>query len=279
MEKILVKYRSWYQGQPPKPIRLQIPGWSGEPNEHKEGDIPQPWHCVPFVEGSTYGLELLYSFNTECHVKMINNQVNFLGDFTIENKSFPSVLLPPFSSFAPGHFGMTSCLDIQVPDNYILRIEPHPKYYTDHTYTVPLVIPGHINTSMWPKIFFVVFKNPMPEQTYIFRKDEPYAQILILPRKVFYEINPMTSSEIFARVNAEESINKNCKEFVENNWHDHKGNNFDDKYKVLNKIYTRKGNDGVKQFLEKTNQKVYEKCKKITKKKIFFPKKAKNEII
>ena len=271
MEKILVKYRSWYQGQPPKPIRLQIPGWSGEPNEHKEGDIPQPWHCVPFVEGSTYGLELLYSFNTECHVKMINNQVNFLGDFTIENKSFPSVLLPPFSSFAPGHFGMTSCLDIQVPDNYILRIEPHPKYYTDHTYTVPLVIPGHINTSMWPKIFFVVFKNPMPEQTYIFRKDEPYAQILILPRKVFYEINPMTSSEIFARVNAEESINKNCKEFVENNWHDHKGNNFDDKYKVLNKIYTRKGNDGVKQFLEKTNQKVYEKCKKITKKKIFFP--------
>jgi hypothetical protein len=48
---------------------------------------------------------------------------------------------------------------------------------------------------------------------------------------------------------------------------------------VLNKIYTRKGNDGVKQFLEKTNQKVYEKCKKITKKKIFFPKKAKNEII
>jgi hypothetical protein len=273
MEKILLKYRSWYQGQPPQHIRLQIPGWSGEPNDHKDGDIPQPWHCTPFVEGSTYGLELLYSFNTEFHVKTINGEVKFTGDFTEENKILPNSILPPFSTFAPGHFGMTSCLDIEVPDGYVLRIEPHPRYYTDETYTVPLVIPGHINTIMWPKIFFVVFKNPMPGQTYIFRKNEPYAQILIVPRKVLYEIKPMTSGEQSARGLLDDSIQTFCKKFTENDWYDNKGNNFDDKYKILNRIYVKKGKEGVYQFLQSIADETYRKYRKITKKKIFFPKK------
>ncbi len=251
MEKITLKYRTWHQGEPPRPIRLQIPGWAGQHNEHKNGDIPQPWHCVPFVEGSTYGLELLYTFDTECHVQNINGEIKFIGDFTKENNSLPSVILPPFSTFAPGHFGMTSCLDILVPDGYVLRLEPHPRYYTDETYTVPLAIPGHLNTNMWPKIFFVVFKNPMPGQTYVFRKGEPYAQILVVPRKVNYEITEMTSTEQSARGLLDDAIQTYCKKFVENDWHDHKGNNFDDKYKILNQIYVRKGTDGVKEFMRK----------------------------
>ena len=272
---MLLKYRSWYKGEAPRQIRLQIPGWSGEPNEHKNGDVPQPWHCTPFVEGSTYGIELLYSFDTECTVKMVDGEVQFIGDFSREN--LPESVIPPFSNFAPGHFGMTSCLDIEVPEGYVLRIEPHPRYYTDETYTVPLAIPGHLNTSMWPRIFFVVFKNPMPNQTYVFRKGEPYAQIIILPRKMLYEITPMTSAESTSRAILEDNLEKYHKKFVQNSWHDHKNNNFDDKYKLLNQIFIRHGKSGVQKFL----QDIANNCIKkngLTKKKLFFPK-GKNEII
>ena len=85
MEKLLLKYRTWYQGEAPRPIKLEIPGWAGEFNSHKDGDKPQPWHCIPFVEGSTYGLELCYPFDTECCVEMRNGEIYFDGDFTQEN--------------------------------------------------------------------------------------------------------------------------------------------------------------------------------------------------
>lgn len=272
MEKISLKYRSWYQGQQPRPIRLQIPGWSGEPNHHQNGDVPQPWHCIPFVEASTYGLELLYSFDTECHVKMVEGEVKFFGDFSEEGNKIPKIITPPFSSFAPGHFGMTSCLDIEVPEDFIIRIEPHPRYYTDETYTVPLAIPGHLNTSMWPKIFFVVFKNPMPGQTYIFKKDEPYAQILILPRKIDYDIREMTSAEISVRSLMEEKIENHNKKISKNSWSDYKGNNFDDKYKILNNIFKKEGKEGVRVFLKELAEKPQQVGKTI-KKKLFFPRK------
>jgi hypothetical protein len=80
----------------------------------------------------------------------------------------------------------------------------------------------------------------MPGQTYIFRKDEPYAQILIVPRKILYEIQPMTSGEQSARGLLDDSIQKFCKKFTENDWHDNKGNNFDDKYRILNRIHIKK---------------------------------------
>jgi len=273
MEKISLKYRTWYNGKPPRQTHMQIPGWSGQPNNHTDGDVPQPWHCTPFLEGSTYGLELLYAFDTECHVKMVNGELQFLGDFEKEKSKVPSEnAIPPFKTFAPGHFGMTSCLDILVPDGYVLRLEPHPRYFTDETYTVPLLVPGHINSPMWPKIFFVVFKNPMPGQTYIFRKDEPYGQILVVPRKVLYDIQPMTHSEQLARAAIDDIIVKYSKTICSNNWRDNLGNNFNDKYKMLNQLYVRKGKDAVINFLQSLSSKTIQKHDKIIKKKLFFPK-------
>ena len=250
MEKILVKYRTFYQAKAPSPIKLQMPGWSGEPNDHKDGDAPQPWHCVPFVEGSTYGLEMYWAFNTEYELITENGVPKFIGDAKDEAEKLKEINFPPFSQFAPGHFGISSCLDVMVPDGYVLRIEPHPRYYTDETWTTPLAITGHLNTAMWPKIFFLVFKNPAPGQKYIFRKDEPIAQMLILPRKVIYEIQEMTEAEKNSRNILDNRITKSCKHFVTNDWHDHKGNNFDDKYKVLNNIFIRKGKEGMAKLLD-----------------------------
>lgn len=261
MERLELKYRTWYKTAPPKPIKLQIPGWAGEPNEHTDGDKPQPWHCPPFVEGSTYGLELYYPFETECHVQNVDGEIKFVGDFQEEQKQLPGIPLPPFMSFAPGHFGMTSGLDIKVPSGCVLRTEPHPRFYTDNTHTVPCCLAGHLQTEWWPKFFFVVFKNPMPGQTLIFRKGEPYGQVLVLPRKVSYDIKQMTSSEAVERGVIDDKIGKYCKRFVKNDWHDHKRHNFDDKYKVLSAVFAKDGPSGVKKFLDAIAEKVEAKRK------------------
>lgn len=267
MQTIELKYRSWYQGQPPKPIKLQIPGWSGEQNEHKNGDKPQPWHCPPFVDGSTYGLELYYPFDTECHVSIENEKLKFEGDFEKEQTKIPEITLPPFMSFAPGHFGMTSALDIKVPEGYVLRTEPHPRFYTDTTGTVPCCLPGHLQTDWWPRIFFVVFKNPYPGQKLIFRKNEPYGQILILPRKVCYDIKEMTNGEKAARSTSDAKINTYAKKICKNDWHDHIGHNFDDKYKVLSSTNAKNGCDSVNKFIDTIDTKKIFRGKFIKRKK------------
>jgi hypothetical protein len=250
MEKIPIEYRTWYQGLPPRPIKLPIPGWAGDKNEHTYGDKPQPWHCVPFVEGSTYGLELIYNCEGTCYAQLVNGKVEFDGDFSEDRKRIETTQMPPFSTFAPGHFGMSSCLDIKVPEGYVLRTEPHPRFYTDETDTVPCCLPGHLSTHWWPKIFFVVFKNPRPGQTLIFRKGEPFAQILILPQKVQYDIKEMSPEEAVRRNFRDENIGKFASKIITNKWKDYLGNEFDDKYKVLNNVFIRRGMTGINEYLE-----------------------------
>lgn len=260
MKKLSLKYRNWHNAEPPKPIKLQIPGWAGEPNDHKTGDKPQPWHCLPFIEGNTYGLELCYPFWTECHVYMKNEKICFDGDFSQENSGIP---MPPFSAFAPGHFGMTSALDIKVPEGYVLRLETHPRFYTDDKNTTPCCIPGHLQTEWWPKIFFVVFKNPMPGQTYIFRKGEPYGQILIVPKKVSYEISEMSNKEILERNNFDQIIEDYGKTISNNDWNDYLGNNFNDKYKVLSAVFAKSGEEGLNVFIKELIEKIKKNKPKI----------------
>lgn len=249
MEKLEVKYRSWYKGVAPKLIKLEVPGWAGKKCKHIDGDEPQPWFCPPFIEGATYGLELIYPFESDCYVTMDNGKINFKGDFYQEKIDQPNVNFPPFMAFSPGHFGMTSSLDIEVPSGYVLRTECHPRFYTDETHTVPCCIPAHLQTEWWPKIFFVVFKNPMPGQTIIFRKGEAYGQVLIIPRKVSYDIREMTNEEAAKRNLTDSKIQECSKNFVNNSWKDHIGHKFDDKYKVLSTVFSKKGKQGISDFL------------------------------
>jgi hypothetical protein len=267
-----IKYRTWHKAVAPKPLKLQIPGWAGVFNQHSNGDESQPWHCLPFIEASTYGLELIYPFESDCCVYLKDNKVIFDGDFSKEQKECSNVQLPPFMNFTENHFGMTSALDIKVPEGYVLRTECHPRFYTDITNTVPCCLPGHIQTEWWPKIFFVVFKNPTPGQTIVFKKGEPYGQILIVPRKTHYEIKEMTRSEILQRNLVDNKIEKHCKKFAKT-WQDNSGQIFDDKYKVLSSVFLKKGE--ITSFLDD-----FEKATKTLKKirgKLFI--KRKNESI
>jgi hypothetical protein len=248
-ELIELRCRTWYKGLFPKRIKLKIPGWAGESANHSSGNPPQPWHCPPFVEGSTYGLELIYPYDTECIVRNNNETAFFDGDFDKE-KPIDITRWPPFESFAPGFYGFTSSLDIKVPANYVIRLESHPKYYTDKTYTTPCVVPGHIQTEWWTRIFFIVFKVPPPNGIHVFKKREPYAQILILPKTVKYQIKEMSDGEKRERNLLENKIHEAEHYLGKNKWIDNSGHAFNDKYKVLSGIFSKSGIEGVKNYID-----------------------------
>lgn len=285
MEKIQVKYRTWHNGQPPRPIRLQIPGWSGKDRDHENGAEPQPWHCPPFVEGSTYGHELVYPYNSECRVKRINGELVFEGDFseepwmineegTTQTGDEPKKITPPMMSFAPGHYGMSSALDMEPPEGYVLRTEPHPRFYTDDTGTVPCLVPGHIQR-WWSRIFFVVFKAPREGEVHIFRKGEPYGQVLFLPQKNNAEMTPFTAEETLERENRERKISNYGHKIATHVWRDHKQLSFDNKYKVLSGAYAKDGYEGVDKTIEKRAAVPPKKVKTKIPRRLFSSKKKK----
>ena len=250
MNKIDVLWRGLKEA-PPRPVKLQIPGWSGDNLNHGDGATAQPWHCPPFVDGSTYGLELVYPFNAECSVSIRDNRLHIeRGDFSAE--MHPSMKEPPFKQFAPQHYGFTSSLDLLVPDDMIVRVEPHPRFFTDTTGTCPCAVPGHIHTAFWPRIFFVVFKAPWPGQTHVFRKGEPYAQILVLPRKTLYDVKHMSEEQAVARERMSSYVNECSKEISKHRWVDDQGQSFDDKYKVLQAAFLKRGHEGIKDIIAKS---------------------------
>ena len=79
-----VTFSTYQKALPPQPIRIKIPGWAGSAQQMVNGAEAQPWHCLPFVEGSTYGLELIYQFETECSVVNDKGRLKFEWDYTKE---------------------------------------------------------------------------------------------------------------------------------------------------------------------------------------------------
>jgi hypothetical protein len=275
MEKLTLKFRTWHKGLPPQKIRAEIPGWAGDHKDHRDGCTPQPWHCIPFMEGSLYGLELIYPFDSECHVINKDGKIMFEGDFSNESTPWENEHQPkgspPFLSFAAGHYGFTSSLDLEPPEGYSIRLETHQRYYTDSTGTVPLAVPGHIQR-WWSKIFFVVFKSPWPGQTHIFKKGEPYAKILIVPNKLDYDVTPFSTEEVIERRIRDELVNKNNDKIKKASFKSDAGYNFDDKYKQLLKMYAKGGYQNLDSTLKEMGRDKPKKAKYIGK----FVKKREN---
>ncbi|RDJ35467.1 MAG: hypothetical protein DWQ19_11670 [Crenarchaeota archaeon] len=253
---IKVKYRTY--GIPPKPVKLEIPGWAGDHHDHSDGCTPQPWHCIPFVEASTYGLELRYSFKTEVHVINKNSKITFQPMQDGKEIEWSETGKIPFSHFAPGHYGMSSLLDVQPPDEHVIRLEPHPRYFTDHTETCPLLVPGHIR-SWWSRVFFVVFKMPSEGTTHIFRHDEPYGQFLIVSEKVKYDLQKMNAEERKKRHERDKKLHhlsfqnaqvKKNSSICKHVWNDHENNQFDDKYKQMLIMHNNGGDAALDEALK-----------------------------
>ncbi len=183
-----IAFRKMHDALEPRRTRLEVPGWSGEATH----DIPQPWHCKPFTDAGTYGIELRFSWRTPCYVSLNQGRPEWTGDLSAELPPGTPSDWQPFSVFSPGFFGFSPLLDIQVPDGMGLFVLPHPRCVLDTTGTAPLAVPGIVETYWWPRPFFLVFKAPAARQCIEFKYGDPIAQLIVIPLNEKYDIEEMS---------------------------------------------------------------------------------------
>lgn len=242
----LLKYRAWFKGITPRPIRLEVPGWAGE----KHYETGQPWHCKPFVDAATYGLEIVYPFDTEVRVTCQDGKCDFSYNSDEEWKLIKQPNPFPFSNFTPNHFGFTSSIDIKTPPGYSTLIMPHPRFFTDMTGSVPLPSCGMLESDWWPKIFFIAFRAPLAGHEYVFRKGEGIAQLMFVPTYVQYNVEQMSQAEANEREETEKLLNTFIKFVATKKWTDNKGQLFQNSYKTLSLIAKKDGPTGVLAYLK-----------------------------
>ncbi len=192
-----LKYRVIPPALPPRRIMLEIPGWSGDDQPRAGGSVQQPWHCTPFVEGATYGLELIYPFPNPCYVQKVDGEITILGDFGPDPQT--GVAWPPIGVFNKQFYGFNTYTDVKAPPGFALRVGTHPRFSTDNTASVPVAVSAHLRSEWWPFVFFIIFKAPEPGQTHVFRYGEPYAQIVVVPASAEHQVVAMTEEEAAER--------------------------------------------------------------------------------
>lgn len=191
-----VKFRMNDPRLAPRRTKMDIPGWAGERQPRADGSHEQVWHCVPFSEGAQYGIELFYPYDFELHVTTQDGKLNLTGDWG--EPPSPTLQWPPFRNFGDSFYTYQILLDLKAPKGFAIRTEPHPRFYTDRTDTVPIAVPALIR-NWWPMLFFCVFKAPAEGRTHIFRPGEPFAQVIVIPEEANFAIEPMGPDEAAER--------------------------------------------------------------------------------
>ena len=191
-----VKYRLNDPNLAPRRTRLEIPGWAGDRAPRADGSHEQVWHCVPFSEGAQYGIELFYPYDNELRVTTKDGRLMLEGDWG--EPPDEGILWPPFRNFGEAYYTYQLLLDLKADKGFAIRTEPHPRFYTDRTDTVPIAVPALIR-NWWPMVFFCVFKSPAEGRTHIFRPGEPMAQIIVIPEEASFELEPMSEEEAAER--------------------------------------------------------------------------------
>lgn len=192
-----VQYRTYTPGLKLRRTKLESPGWAGDKQPRKDGSMEQAWHCLPFTEGARYGLELLYPHDTELRVRTIGGKLVLDADFG-QPPEGQGGEWPPFRPFGDLYYTYQASLDLKVEEGFAIRTEPHPRFYTDPTNTTPIAVPALIRR-WWPMVYFLIFKAPPEGGTHIFRKGEPFVQILVLPEEAEFELEPMGEEEAAER--------------------------------------------------------------------------------
>jgi hypothetical protein len=191
-----VKYRLPEGGPRPRRTKLEIPGWAGKPEPRVDGSHEYVWHCLPFSEGAQYGIELFYPFANELVVSTRDGKLVLDGDFGPDPET--GVQWPPFRTFGEKFYTYQILLDLKVGEGLAIRTEPHPRFYTDTTDTVPIAVPALLR-NWWPMMFFLVFKSPAEGRMHIFRPNEPYAQIIVIPEEANFDLLEMSFEEAAER--------------------------------------------------------------------------------
>jgi hypothetical protein len=176
----------------PRRTKLEIPGWAGDREPRADGSREQVWHCMPFSEGAQYGIELFYPYANELRVHTKEGRLVLEGDFGPDPET--GVQWPPFRNFGDQFYTYQILLDVDPGEGFAIRTEPHPRFYSDQTDTVPIAVPALVR-NWWPMLFFTVFKSPAEGRTHVFRPGEPFAQIIILPEETEFALRDMTEDE------------------------------------------------------------------------------------
>ena len=150
----------------PRRTKLEIPGWAGDREPRADGSREQVWHCMPFSEGAQYGIELFYPYANELRVHAKEGRLVLEGDFGPDPGT--GVQWPPFRNFGDQFYTYQILLDVDPGEGFAIRTEPHPRFYSDQTDTVPIAVPALVR-NWWPMLFFTVFKSPAEGRTHIFR--------------------------------------------------------------------------------------------------------------
>lgn len=187
-----VKVRIHEQKLAPRRTKLEIPGWAGKPEPRRDGSQEYVWHCQPFSEGAQYGIELFYPHEGEVRVTTKDGALTFSGD--IGENPENGGMDPPFRNFGGTFFTYQLLLDLKLDPGFAIRTEPHPRFYTDTTGTVPIAVPALVR-NWWPMVFFCVFKAPAEGRTHIFRAGEPMLQIIVIPAEPDIELVEMPFEE------------------------------------------------------------------------------------
>ncbi|WP_454883404.1 hypothetical protein [Sphingomonas oryzagri] len=192
-----VRYRIHGHRPPPQPIKINVPGWAGSKDQRLDGSHEQPWHCIPFSESARYGVELLYPFEDELRVTSQDGQLRLDADWGASPD--PDMMWPPFRPFGEDFYSYQISLDLEVPEGWAIRTEPHPRYFTDASNTTPLAVPALIRSDWWPMMFFCIFKAPPPGVTHIFRKGEGFISLIALPADPDLDLVEMSEDEAAQR--------------------------------------------------------------------------------
>jgi len=228
-----VKYRLNDPRLAPRRTKLDIPGWAGTREPRANGSREQVWHCVPFSEGAQYGIELFYPYDNELHVSTTDGRLVMTGDWGEPPDS--GVQWPPFRNFGDTFYTYQILLDLKVEKGLAIRTEPHPRFYTDRTDTVPIAVPALIR-NWWPMLFFCVFKAPAEGRTHIFRPNEPFAQIIVIPEEASFELEPMNEEEASEReLQARRIYNSRPKLSAGTEWTSSSDTVFDGTYRHLHR--------------------------------------------
>jgi hypothetical protein len=191
-----LKYRLFEPRLRPRRTKLEVPGWAGQREPRKDGSHEYAWHCVPFSESARYGIELFYPFDNEMHVTTRDGHLILDGDFGPDPGT--GVQWPPFRTFGDQFYTYQILLDLKVEEGFAIRIETHPRFYTDRTDTCPIAVPALLRR-WWPMMNFAVFKSPAEGRTHIFKPGEPFAQVLVLPAESEFELVEMDEEEAAER--------------------------------------------------------------------------------
>ena len=192
-----VKYRLFEPRLNPRRTKLEVPGWAGENQPRRDGSHEQPWHCMPFIEGAQYGIEIFYPFDNELRVSKRNGHVVLESDWGPDPGT--GINWPPFRDFGENYYTYQLLLDLKVPDEMAVLVEPHPRLYTSAADDVPIAVPALLRTSWWPMISFVVFKAPPEGRAHLFRPGEPFMQMLFVPADPQFDLVPMDDEEAAER--------------------------------------------------------------------------------